>query len=330
MREAGEELGVARSVAGEVLAGQKYFEMNDNWYTNEAGDVELNPSIARGFPVFSLSGKFDVGRNNARMVASKFYNSNDMNSQEAGATKPLHTLEGSLSVLESLGDFCEGKSDSFETDYANNGLITYLRDHSSASIERKAERMASNQAESRIHKLALIPNELRKGFFWQELINGKEDPYDGLDPVFEGVHKIRAGGRGGMEDILLRNPDLLRRYFSVIVNIANRTGEVFDYMVDHPDEMRRYPRLTRVENHGVLERGDYIQGRFTCPGEGWITIDGEVRDDAVIEQIQGRDVYMTELDNVSLEGNGEGDASVKAYSIVDSSNARSIWRLEDE
>lgn len=127
-----------------------------------------------------------------------------------------------------------------------------------------------------------------------------------------------------MEEFLTENPEAFRKYFSGLVKFVNGSSRILKDIQSR--DLSRFSLLVPVDGEATLERGDYIQGQFFVPEEGWKMLDGEFQGlDSLI--VEGKERPAIQLRNSSKYGTGAGTNEVVAVSNV-SELGNPIWGVE--
>lgn len=93
------------------------------------------------------------------------------NTQEANALRPLYATDSAQKILGELVKFSNGERNDFVVDTPDNGFVTaYLDNFGDISRTRgKLTDGAKELAKSKIKTLAEIADDVRQGFYWQNL-----------------------------------------------------------------------------------------------------------------------------------------------------------------
>jgi hypothetical protein len=317
-----------RKIAREALSdynSEGVYQIN----RDKEGAIILTPQLVRAFPIYPincplgphqyhLNGWINGNRKHLRVF----------NAQEANTLRPLYSLDRAQMFLGELEKFTEGKREDFLIDTPDNGFITvYLNNFVDVSHTReKLTQIAENQTKSKIGRLTKIAEEARQGFYWPNIASEVVEAGRSFTESREDWGKRRTEQRMGMEAFLAENPEAFRNYFSGLVSFVNGCSRTFEDI--NSRDLSRFPLLVPVKDEKELREGDYIQGQFFLPGQGWNMFDGEFTS-LTDGKVEDRKVYIIHLENASDLGNGTGEKEIKVHSDIENLE-NPIWRLGNE
>ncbi|MHA1829191.1 MAG: hypothetical protein ACTSX6_11165 [Candidatus Heimdallarchaeaceae archaeon] len=237
------------------------------------GAVIFDPSIVKGFPLYPVSGRFgtDYYHTNPWLNGNRKYLRN-LNSQESNTSRILYAFDNAKGILEDLRRYSQGES-FFTVDTPDNGFLTVFRDNYEL-IENTLNRVnegAKRQAKSGISKLSGLDDAVRRGFYWTNIPKEVQEAGKAFSEVIQDFISARKSDfRFTLNDYLTQNPQAFRAYFGGLVDFVKGNSALFNQM---KIQTAAHPTLASVQDEQQLTYGDYIQGKFFVPGEGWKMLD---------------------------------------------------------